>query len=192
MREEWEQDGEKALVYFFGRVFFFNLLLSRKVSKCPITSKESNTYQTVVNRITKTCDRETSKKIPPAGWCGVSCCSGRDLTWKPRGQLKVPRVTVGIVQGERCCVPWFRYCGAAFVLHDRKPPGRQLETAQIRSLRLLNRNPDFVFSPPGGFCGMERPFFHACTECSWIVSERRWRLNSRKQTNFIPKGGIVR
>lgn len=197
MKEEWEQNGERSTCVFFWKDSFISSFIfkhgrrvrratkqSRKVPKCPITSKDSSTYQTVAAY--KDVWTRNFQKNSPTRWCSVSCCSGRDLTWKPSGQLKQPKAIVGIVEGKKCRVSWFRHCGAAFVLHDRKPPGGQLETAQIYSPWLLKQNPEFslaVFVAWSARSSMLR----------WVLMNCEWEaMMTSKQTNSVPKGEIAR
>lgn len=128
MREEQEQDGERKRWCIFLEgfpphpFFFFYLNMAgrsggpdSKVVKYPnvkITSKGSSTYQAAAARQRRV-NEKLPKKFPQPGWCSVSCCSGRGLAWKPRGQLKHPKVRVfrncrvshGKILQSRVCAP---------------------------------------------------------------------------------------
>lgn len=101
-----------------------------KVVKDPnvkITSKGSSTYQAAAARQRRVNEKLPKKSPPrPCNQGGVVCHAVQveASQWKPRGQLKHPKVRGFFFFGTVAC-PTVRYCRAVFVLHDRKPRGRQ-------------------------------------------------------------------
>lgn len=149
--------ANEDILILWSLINWFNTDTNKKGGheKLKTHTQPSNTYQRVGSLFKKKKKNTTIEpwKNSPLGWCSVSCCSDRDLLWKP--------LSINAYQCKDYCRAIYNYPSKITVeqlLHDRKPPGYKHQNLFPQYYWIINPARFLTFNAVyfGGYWGMEQ------------------------------------